>query len=152
MALPLTTNTNLRLGSFLPVVSFLDLGRMRRMKQQQEFKKAREALLEKVAARSFAKNYLSSLKSDVSTHLRPRNYSVALFLNRTYNRLVWLCRHIRGTGRKTHNMEKLPRLPRVQEDSTGAWLSCFLGCRASCRRPVCLFTCLTSRSALEALG
>eukprot|EP00752_Nemacystus_decipiens_P005962 g5384.t1 len=39
--------------------------KMRRMKQQQEFKKAREALLEKVAARSFAKNYLSSLKSDV---------------------------------------------------------------------------------------
>lgn len=39
------------------------------MKQQQEFKKAREALLEKVAARSFAKNYLSSLKSDVSNQL-----------------------------------------------------------------------------------
>lgn len=38
------------------------------MKQQQEFKKAREALLEKVAARSFAKNYLSSLKSDVSSY------------------------------------------------------------------------------------
>lgn len=35
------------------------------MKQEQEFKKAREALLEKVAARSFAKNYLSSLRSDV---------------------------------------------------------------------------------------
>lgn len=36
------------------------------MKQQQEFKKAREALLEKVAARSFAKNYLSGLRDDVS--------------------------------------------------------------------------------------
>ena len=49
---------------------YVRLGRMRRMKQQQEFKKAREALLEKVAARSFAKNYLSSLKSDVSTGRR----------------------------------------------------------------------------------
>eukprot|EP00904_Undaria_pinnatifida_P008758 jgi/Undpi1/5011/HiC_scaffold_19.g08363.m1 len=39
--------------------------KMRRMKQQREFQKAREALLEKVAARSFAKNYLSSLRNDV---------------------------------------------------------------------------------------
>lgn len=36
------------------------------MKQQKEFQKAREELLEKVAARSFANNYLSSLNSDVS--------------------------------------------------------------------------------------
>lgn len=49
------------------------------MKQQQEFKKAREALLEKVAARSFAKNYLSNLKSDVSTD-RHWFSGVALFL------------------------------------------------------------------------
>ncbi|CAN0157226.1 unnamed protein product, partial [Discosporangium mesarthrocarpum] len=37
----------------------------RRMKQQQEFKEAREALLEKVAARSFAKNYLSNIDTEV---------------------------------------------------------------------------------------
>ena len=48
------------------------------MKQQQEFKKAREALLEKVAARSFAKNYLSSLKSDVSTGRRRFERAVLL--------------------------------------------------------------------------
>lgn len=42
------------------------------MKQQREFQKAREALLEKVAARSFAKNYLSSLRNDVSTQMTRR--------------------------------------------------------------------------------
>ncbi|CAM9605550.1 unnamed protein product, partial [Scytosiphon promiscuus] len=48
--------------------------KVRRMKQQQEFKKAREALLEKVAARSFAKNYLSSLKSDVFDDLEDEGH------------------------------------------------------------------------------
>eukprot|EP00903_Cladosiphon_okamuranus_P018089 g16647.t1 len=48
--------------------------KMRRMKQQQEFKKAREALLEKVAARSFSKNYLSSLKSDVFDDLEDEGH------------------------------------------------------------------------------
>ena len=41
--------------------------RMRRMKQHKEFMEARKALLEKVAARSFAKNYLYSLRIDVSS-------------------------------------------------------------------------------------
>lgn len=36
------------------------------MKQQQEFMEARGILLEKVAARRFATNYLSSLRCDVS--------------------------------------------------------------------------------------
>ncbi|CAM9345917.1 unnamed protein product, partial [Hapterophycus canaliculatus] len=48
--------------------------KVRRMKQQQEFKQAREALLEKVAARSFAKNYLSSLKSDVFNDLEDEGH------------------------------------------------------------------------------
>ncbi|CAN0367366.1 unnamed protein product, partial [Ectocarpus fasciculatus] len=48
--------------------------KMRRMKQQQEFKKAREALLEKVAARSFAKNYLSNLKTDVFDDLEDEGH------------------------------------------------------------------------------
>ncbi|CAB1098342.1 unnamed protein product [Ectocarpus sp. CCAP 1310/34] len=47
---------------------------MRRMKQQQEVKKAREALLEKVAARSFTKNYLSSLKTDVFDDLEDEGH------------------------------------------------------------------------------
>ncbi|CAN0066543.1 unnamed protein product [Ectocarpus sp. 12 AP-2014] len=48
--------------------------KMRRMKQQQEVKKAREALLEKVAARSFAKNYLSNLKTDVFDDLEDEGH------------------------------------------------------------------------------
>lgn len=40
--------------------------RLRRMKQAQEARKARESLMEKVAARSFTNNYLSIIHKDVS--------------------------------------------------------------------------------------
>ncbi|CAM9233778.1 unnamed protein product [Ascophyllum nodosum] len=48
--------------------------KMRRMKQHKEFMEARKALLEKVAARSFAKNYLYSLRIDVFDALEEDGY------------------------------------------------------------------------------
>lgn len=68
--------------------------RLRRMKQQQESKKAREALLEKVAARSFAKNYLSTLKTDVSSQLNLLLISTNVLLTKMFRFSVYTLRSI----------------------------------------------------------